>query len=352
MNSVQTNASQLNRFEISHIAHGANVEMENLEDAIKIARDTLGKDTYERMKEQAVIACECYTKIQSKTEMPKSIFGDSFGYDMQKDIANYMQDYYAGKMSADDLKQYFNDCCSDMLDYRVQKHDISGNMDDFKVNIISKVYELFAKENARAASHANYAEGEKINAGYADGNRQNWVYYNADYYYQCEEVRKMLGEIVNGVAEQWNIGEIDTKEIEKNSDLTLDGGFDFNSIWNFTYRNQVSIASMTDENAVPPRDFKMFYKERAHIGDANDIGKIDLWIGNQKYSKKVPFFITRDSLKGQIFNVNDLMKDYYKNNENVKDYVSFLNQIFVFTKWYSHESGINNIFGNYNPESI
>ena len=52
------------------------------------------------------------------------------------------------------------------------------------------------------------------------------------------DVKEALGNMANEVARKWGIGAIDTEEIEKNSDLTLDGGFNFNSGWNFSYRNQ------------------------------------------------------------------------------------------------------------------
>lgn len=39
--------------------------------------------------------------------------------------------------------------------------------------------------------------------------------------------------------EKFELGGFDCDEIEANSSLTLDGGFDFNSIWNSDFRNQV-----------------------------------------------------------------------------------------------------------------
>ena len=55
------------------------------------------KDTFEKMTEPLVYVCDCYQKFNVVTGMPKSTFGDSFGYAMQKEISDYMQDFYAGK---------------------------------------------------------------------------------------------------------------------------------------------------------------------------------------------------------------------------------------------------------------
>ena len=61
------------------------------------------------------------------------------------------------------------------------------------------------------------------------------------------------------MTENWNLDAIDCDEIEKNSELTLDGGFDFNSGWNWSFRNQVGRSSMAVEENVPPKDFKVFF---------------------------------------------------------------------------------------------
>ncbi len=316
------------------------------DDLIKRVQDTFTptKDTFERMAEQAWSVCDCYTNYQITTPMPKYLFGDSFGYDMQKDIGKHMSDYYAGRMSNDELEQYFNACCTEMRKYQAQCHRSSGNVDEDNRKIISQVYEIFAKENARAARRANYDEGAKINESYGYRN-YDWVYYNAEYYYQCADVKESLGTMANEIAHKWNIGFIDTDEIEKNSDLTLDGGFDFNSGWNFTYRNQAGRASIADEAVEPPRDLKFFYKE-----DVDNVSKIEMWINGRRYGKDIPFYITPDSLKGQLFQADDIMEEYEEQIGNVKGYSNFMNQLSLFTGWYAWSTGINNRFGDYIPE--
>lgn len=98
------------------------------------------------MTEQTVAVCDCYTNYQITTNMPENVFSDSFGYAMQHDIADRMEDYYAGKMSDDELKQYFNDCCSDMRIYRAQQHQTSGNADDDNMQIVSQIYEILLRK--------------------------------------------------------------------------------------------------------------------------------------------------------------------------------------------------------------
>ena len=294
------------------------------------------------------LASENYNDIRKVTEMPQSIFGDTFGYQMQKDIADCMRQHYAGEISDDDVKNFFNECCSSMRAYHSQMRHTTGMNEADNTQIVSEIYEMFAKENQRAARNANYEEGLKINRQYGSERRQDdWCYYNAGYYYQCESTHDLLHGAAADIAGEWELPEIDTDEIERNSKYILDGGFDFNSGWNFTYRNQVGRSSMADESSVPPKDFKFFYKESVFPDPSIDKGLLRVWIGDREFTHKVPFEISRTGLESQIFNAGDLLKDNLPNSER---YRKFLSDFAVFTRWYSFESGINNRFGNYVPD--
>ena len=54
----------------------------------------------------------------------------------------------------------------------------------------------------------------------------------------------MLREFAQKIVEDLKLPEINMQAIEDSSKLTLDGGFDFNSGWNWAYLNQVGRASV------------------------------------------------------------------------------------------------------------
>ena len=85
--------------------------------------------------------------------MPKTLFGDTFGYQMVKDISDYMRRYYAGEVSDDDVKNFFNECCASMRAYHSQMRHTTGMNEEDNTQIVSEIYEIFAKENQRAASN-------------------------------------------------------------------------------------------------------------------------------------------------------------------------------------------------------
>lgn len=50
-----------------------------------------------------------------------------------------------------------------MRTYRTGQHQTSGTNEADNTQIVSEMYEVFAKENARAAGQANYQEGKAWN---------------------------------------------------------------------------------------------------------------------------------------------------------------------------------------------
>lgn len=345
----------VNKSVVQALTSNSNIDKNTYAEMIKTARETFTptQDSFERMPLENT--SDCYTNYTIIiAPMPKSLFGDSFGYDMQKDIAAHMKDFYAGKIDEKGLEEYFQQCCSSMRSYRTQLCHTSGTNKQDNTQIVSQIYEIFAKENQRAARAANDEEGIQINKNYKNCTRDDdWVYYNSDYYYQCEEVRSTLKGFVSNITDKWNIDPIDTNEIEKNSKLTLDGNFDFNSGWNFIYRNQVGRSSLADESVKPPRDFKMFYKETIYPNAQDEAtiltGRMEVTLGGTKYLRDIPFYTSRDgSLEGQIYRADILIGE---NEEIVKnqEFIEFMKQLSLFTRWYSCDSGINNIFGNFVP---
>ena len=78
----------------------------------------------------------------------------------------------------EDLDSYFEKCCTSMRTYRTGQHQTSGTNEADNTQIVSEMYEVFAKENARAAGQANYQEGKALNEKYYSDGHSDWTYYN------------------------------------------------------------------------------------------------------------------------------------------------------------------------------
>ena len=146
------------------------------------------------------------------------------------------------------------------------------------------------------------------------------------------------------MTEKWELDGIDCDEIEANSSLTLDGGFDFNSIWNSDFRNQAGRSSLAKESTIPPENFKMFFKEQvtSFTEDNKFNGNLKITIGENKFDLKVPFQTLRTGSEGEICNVWDLMEDYYSESGDNSNIKNFLGNMSVFTRWYAYETRMEN----------
>lgn len=262
MKCINIENSYLNKLSSNKTLETKNDNSDYQEKISRIDLKNLSKkslDSFENGGNINDMLYELYPKYQVTKEMPKSVFGDQFGYDMQKDIEICMKDFYAGKISQNEVEDFMEECYISMINYRTKQCQTSGNDAEDNKQILSEIYEIFAKENARAARSVNYEEGKIMNDTYG-GRKDDFVYYNSDYYYQCEERKEMLQKVVKNMTDKYKIPTIDTDEVEKNSGFTLDGGFDFNSGWNFTYRNQVGRSSIEDESMIPLKILNFFIK--------------------------------------------------------------------------------------------
>jgi hypothetical protein len=111
------------------------------------------------------------------------------------------------------------------------------------------------------------------------------------------------------MTEKWELDGIDCDEIEANSSLTLDGGFDFNSIWNSDFRNQVGRSSLAKESTIPPENFKMFFKEQvtSFTEDNKFNGNLKITIGENKFDLKVPLNLL-SSVKDVTCSLKNILK--------------------------------------------
>ena len=221
-------------------------------------------------------------------------------------------------MSREDLDSYFEKCCTSMRTYRTGQHQTSGTNEADNTQIVSEMYEVLQKKmQGRQVRRTIRKEKHGMKKYYSDGH-SDWTYYNSDYYYQCSDTNAALRESARKMTEKWELDGIDCDEIEANSSLTLDGGFDFNSIWNSDFRNQVGRSSLAKESTIPPEGiFKMFFKEQVtSFTEENKFnGNLKITIGKSNYDLNIPFQTLRTGSEGEIRNVWDLMEDYYSDTK-------------------------------------
>ena len=231
----------------------------------------------------------------------------------REEMREVMEGYYNGEISKDDIKDFFMEYCSVM--YARDEESVLN------------VYEDFLNENYSVAVQMCFDKGKDI-ATKEGVSTDNMVYYDADYYYQAEEIHDLLKEAAEEYGAKYGI-EIDTTKREdgfKRDYLT--GTPNFNDKWNYMATNMMSSGRLMDQNAIPPKDFTFFYKQGTDIGTKNSL----LIIGGKDWSEKVdvPFKIPVGGKNTErYFYLSDLYKVSREKEEYYEEYNKFLNKLIV-----------------------
>lgn len=213
------------------------------------------KDCVELSMESYTIpaGCETYEKIKSQMR-PIPCFSHN---KMFYETAEVMKDYYNGKLQKDEVKEIFKEYCY----HAVGKPSDTNNVYQQKkaTQALAELYEFFGRANTRAANHLNSQEARELLEG-SGVSASGYVYYNADYYWQCEEMQEMFREAADELANEYGAETVDYEYVEKNTKFALDGGITYNGVWNATaernnYTGNMGSVGIVDKDAAPPEGF-------------------------------------------------------------------------------------------------
>ena len=223
----------------------------------------------------------------------------------EKEMAFIMDGFYAGRISEDEIKGFF-------LEYA---HSMQARNESKILNL----YESFLNVSYERAVKACFDEGKDI-AGKEGIDINKAIYYDADYYYQSEEIHEFLKEITEEYAAKYGVEiDIDKRESEfdKNPNY-LTGYPSFNSKWNFSAHNVCGYARLPELDAVPPKGFSFFYKQRDRI----------LMIGGNGWSEKMD---TSSPLRGanRYPRLSDLLYVDSQREEYWSQYNDFMKKIII-----------------------
>lgn len=212
--------------------------------------------------------CETYGNIKFRELKPGGI------YNWEKnrlfdETTSIMKDYYAGKIDQDEVKAKIKNYVEEFAgpsDGVYSKQQIT--------QVLADVYEYFTCANTRQAVAKNNEEAKSfwIDNGMKKAGtdfysiHKGTVYYNAKYYYQCEEMQAVFKETFDEIADLYEVQSVDYSAVEKNTSFSLDGGLSFNGVWNWRqyqtnhyWMKSENRTSIIDNDFVPPENFVYAY---------------------------------------------------------------------------------------------
>lgn len=275
-------------------------EIENLEERIKWTKDVFEK--------AGVEAIRFTPNDYNNLGMIKSPSNS-----MVTEMWRVMDGFYQGNISKEELESFFVDYCN-----------IIASRDG---DVILNVYEYFLNINYESAANSCFDEGKELAKEEKLGDGRV-IYYDADIYYQAEEVHQLLKEIAEKEGKKYGL-EIDIENREQNWQRTyVTGKPNFNEKWNFRAAQITCRGRMIDLNEEPPKGFSFLYKEGTNMGteDGVVILKGNDWIERVE----PPFEIPGGGKKApNYFYLSSLFHVNQKVEENFSEYNKFLKNFII-----------------------
>lgn len=266
---------------------------------------------------------------------PKYCCGTAFGYRQDEKIQKKLKDYYVnGTAAKEELKAFFKDMCRDRRAALVQERKTTGTDPDDNGQILLDTYERFRMANSVMANLGCNKEGEKpaVKNGWRQGADKDWVYYNADFYYESEGVSVLFQEAAREISEEWGCGETDTYGWDTDRHAFYGGSF--HEVWNNGSRNRTGICEMLNLSEKPPEQFRFFFRVD-NRGD-REVGSLQAGMGgNTDLRKEIMFHIYdgRQRPFPQMYHLYEIFEHEIKGQPN-RELAEYLKNFLVFTRYY------------------
>lgn len=169
-----------------------------------------------------------------------------------------MRDYYEGKLGERGVGELFGVCYQKCIE-RKDGGIVPGKKQH---EILSTLYEFFARANARGSVLANEREGRTLveNCGL------RWAgttYYNSEYFYLCAQMQRRFRALCDRISAECGLEEIAFEQIHERTQFFPVGGLDYHGVFVWVQQkdnypdNQYGMKTLSME---PPRHFIYLYR--------------------------------------------------------------------------------------------
>lgn len=239
--------------------------------------------------------------------LPKNFVGpcskgtSDSGLDLGSQICNTFEQYYRGQTSASAVEQKLTEVVEDLKTAYVNR---GFDPADFMQKLIEDVYEIARLGNVRGAEIGSWYDGREVLKQFVAPEQYSgyYVYYDAKYYYQSEDMKDTLQDIAWKLAEKHGVTELNLPTSYPDGDVRKGLYENYNAAINDRMRNDQHIGNFLNEGFVPPKDFRFFYRMYGGVGPkvpplpapTNDIeGNHDdsllvVWTKNWSYMGRIP----------------------------------------------------------------
>ena len=182
------------------------------------------------------------------------------GFELSRELKATMEKYHRGQID----KKAVEDTIAAIVDKQRSTYiELGFDAEEFMPQLLEDVYDAAWRYNVSGASIAGWYDSRSLTEQYVGHTRntKDTIYYDAKYYYASEEMNASLREFTLGLAEKYDVsGDGLRLSNEASGKLCKRVYSSYNTYINFWARTVSDNGNMIDEDMVPPKGFRFFYK--------------------------------------------------------------------------------------------
>lgn len=216
------------------------------------------RDTFEHSEGPEKLWCESYEDIMGVVRMV-----GKWKADILYQIANaILRDYHEKKLDEDGVGELFGLCCQKCRNMG----DGAGRKTEQRIT--ETVLEFFLRANARMSVFSMEREGKRLTARCG----LSWsgtTYYDAWYFYRCEQMHRRLCVVAGRIAEELGEKVKAPEELEQRTQFAAVGGLTFHGVFGWVQQKDnypVNQYGLKNPGIEPPHHFVYLY--RNHYSEA------------------------------------------------------------------------------------
>ena len=222
-------------------------------------------DTYEQ--ENIAFREKMRLRVEHENGLPKNFLGvSSKGTTLSRTqlgtkLADAFSNFYLGEIDITALESTFSDIVADL---RISYINKGYDEKDFMIQLIEDAYTVSRLYNIRGTGEASWHDGLPFAAehnGHSE-NTADWIYYDADYYYQSEEMKGTLQEFAKDQAVKYGIdpSKLNLPTEYPDGDIRKSIYSSYTTFRNSRARDVGCFGNIIDETIPPPKGLRFFYK--------------------------------------------------------------------------------------------
>jgi hypothetical protein len=187
-------------------------------------------------------------------------------------INTNLEEFFQGNHSIISVNQKMKHFYRTIKEYCFMKDIFDNDNKAYKSKLLKDIYRCYRYNTVMSAVKVNTSEGrKKVEQSSIESieNVENYIYYNSNYYYECETLREALTEMVGNLAKEEGILPFNTETIDRRRRYIYDYGFNYAWFWS----NQLTSNWGLDMNKcmIPPKDMEILYVKQI---SQSEIGKL------------------------------------------------------------------------------